>query len=204
MNVQTCLKLLRQIRDVAFATVDTDNQPQVRIIDVMLVEEEKLYFCTARGKDFYQQLIAAKTVAVTGMNKKYQMVRVNGGVTKLAEQKKWLERIFNENPSMNEVYPGNSRYILEAFCLKAKQVEFFDLGVSPVFRQSFSLDVSENLHKGFVIGNNCIRCNKCAEACPQACIIKSHPYQIRQENCLHCGLCAEICPINTIHKEGSE
>ena len=39
MNVSTCLNILREIKDVAFATVDENNQPQVRIIDVMLVEE---------------------------------------------------------------------------------------------------------------------------------------------------------------------
>ena len=53
MNIQDCLQLLREIKDVAFATVDEKGFPQVRIIDVMIVENEKLYFCTARGKDFY-------------------------------------------------------------------------------------------------------------------------------------------------------
>lgn len=50
--------MLREIKDVAFATVDEDGEPQVRIIDVMLVDDDKLYFCTARGKDFYSQLTA--------------------------------------------------------------------------------------------------------------------------------------------------
>lgn len=53
MNAQDCLQILRQIKDVAFATVDENGLPQVRIIDVMLVEEGRLYFCTARGKDFF-------------------------------------------------------------------------------------------------------------------------------------------------------
>ena len=52
MNVQRCLEILREVKDVAFATVDEKGLPQIRIIDVMLVENEKLYFCTARGKDF--------------------------------------------------------------------------------------------------------------------------------------------------------
>ena len=56
MNTQKCLEILREVKDVAFATVDESGMPQVRIIDVMIIEEEKLYFCTARGKDFYQQL----------------------------------------------------------------------------------------------------------------------------------------------------
>ena len=56
MNAQTCLQLLREIKGAAFATVDENGIPQVRIIDVMLVEEDALYFCTARGKDFFFSL----------------------------------------------------------------------------------------------------------------------------------------------------
>ena len=50
MTAQDCLEILRSVKDAAFATVDGKGCPQIRIIDVMLVEEEKLYFCTARGK----------------------------------------------------------------------------------------------------------------------------------------------------------
>ena len=49
MNAQDCLQLLRDVKDVAYATVDKNGRPQVRMIDVMLVEAGKLYFCTARG-----------------------------------------------------------------------------------------------------------------------------------------------------------
>lgn len=44
MNVQDCLQTLRAIRDVSFATVDQEGHPQIRIIDVMLVQEGALYF----------------------------------------------------------------------------------------------------------------------------------------------------------------
>lgn len=108
MNIQNCLEILREIKDVAFATVDENGEPQVRIIDVMIIEKEKFYFCTARGKEFYQQLTASGNVAVTGLNQKWQMVRLSGKAYRLAEQKKWIDRIFEENPSMKEVYPGES------------------------------------------------------------------------------------------------
>ena len=42
MNAQKCLEILRKIKDVSFATVDEKGLPQVRIIDVMIVEDEKL------------------------------------------------------------------------------------------------------------------------------------------------------------------
>ena len=47
MNKAQILQELRKIKDVAFATVDSERTPQVRIIDVKLADEETIYFCTA-------------------------------------------------------------------------------------------------------------------------------------------------------------
>ena len=55
MRAEDCLQLLREMKDVSFASVDETGAPQVRIIDVMIVEDAKLYFCTSRGKDFHRQ-----------------------------------------------------------------------------------------------------------------------------------------------------
>ena len=78
MNVQKCLEMLREIRDVVFATVDEEGKPQARIIDIMLVEDGYLYFCTARGKDFYRQIMRNGNVAIAGMNKNWQTIRLSG------------------------------------------------------------------------------------------------------------------------------
>lgn len=202
MRAQECLEILREVKDVAFATVDENGMPQVRIIDVMLVEEGKLYFCTARGKEFYHQLAAKGQVAVTGMNHKFQMVRLTGRAKKLLDQKQWIDRIFEENPSMNGVYPGESRYILEAFCVDKGQMEFFDLGQEPIFREQFSLGDGPIRERGFWITENCVGCGACKEHCPQQCVREGTPYVIRQEHCLHCGLCVENCPVQAIEKGG--
>lgn len=202
MNAQKCLEILRTVKDVAFATVDANGLPQVRIIDVMLIEDGKLYFCTARGKDFYTQLKNSGYVAITGLNAEYQMVRLSGKAHSLPEQKQWIDRIFDENPSMKAVYPGESRYILEPFCIDRGEIEFFDLGKSPIVRQSFSLGQDTAKQKGYEITNLCIGCGKCKKNCPQQCIEVGKPYVIRQEHCLHCGLCYENCPVQAIVKRG--
>lgn len=201
MNAQTCLQLLREIKDAAFATVDENGIPQVRIIDVMLVEEDALYFCTARGKDFFRQLIQTGQVAITGMNRDFQMIRLHGKVQKLPDQKKWIDRIFQYNPSMNHVYPGESRYILEPFCIATGQIEFFDLGKQPIYRQSLSIGQSCSEKKGFTITDSCIGCGHCSIVCPQHCICEGSPYTIEQSHCLHCGLCAEQCPSLAIKRK---
>ena len=193
MTARECLQILRKIKDVAFATADENGMPHNRIIDVMLVEDEKFYFCTARGKEFYRQLMGTEYTEITGMNREYQMVRLAGKVQKLADQKKWIDRIFEENPSMNEVYPGESRYILEPFCIECGQIEFFDLGKNPIFRETFTIGPAVEEEKGFEITNDCIGCGKCKSDCPQQCISEGTPFVIRQEHCLHCGLCFENC-----------
>lgn len=199
MNAEKCLKILREIKDVAFATVDEKGLPQIRIIDIMIAEGEKIYFCTARGKGFYHQLMGNGQVAVTGMNREYQMIRLSGTARRLEEQKEWLDRIFKENPSMNDVYPGESRYVLEAFCIDNGEVEFFDLGQTPIVRESFKLGDSALEEKGFEISDACIRCGKCESICPQKCIGN---YVINQTHCLHCGLCEEECPVGAVRKRG--
>lgn len=200
MMTQEYLDILREIKDVAFATVDEKGMPQIRIIDVMLVEDGRLYFCTARGKAFYHQLMQSGNVAITGMNGKYQMVRLNGKAEKVPDSQKWMDRIFQENPSMNAVYPGQSRYVLEPFCISQGTGEFFDLGVSPIYRKNFVLGNAENASQGFYIADSCIGCEKCRKVCPQHCIVQGKPYEIKQEHCLHCGLCWENCPTGSILK----
>lgn len=199
MNAERCLEILREIKDVAFATVDENGFPQVRIIDVMIVEGEKLYFCTARGKEFYRQLMKNGQVAITGLNREFQMIRLNGKANRLAEHRKWIDRIFEENPVMNTVYPGDSRYVLEAFCIDNGTVEFFDLGKEPIDREYFTLGSTRVKEEGFLITDNCIECGKCENICPQKCI---SDFKINQKHCLHCGLCYEECPVKAIKRRG--
>ena len=196
MKTSEYLKMMREIKDFSFATIGHDGLPTARIIDVMLVEEDCLYFLTARGKEFYSQLTEQKFAALSGMNKNWQMITLRGKVKKVSQD--MLGPIFEQNPSMNEVYPGDSRKILEVFCLYEGQGEFFDLSGTPSFRETFLLGKQKEHKKGFVITGECISCGICAGVCPQRCIAEGSPYAIRQQNCLHCGLCEESCPSSAV------
>lgn len=200
MQARDCLQILREIKDVAFASVDAQGNPQVRIIDVMIVEDERLYFCTSRGKDFHKQLMRHPQIAITGMNSAYQMVRLQGRSIRLSQQEYWIKRIFDENPSMRDVYPDDSFSILDAFVIQDAQLEFFDLGKHPIERLYFTIGEASLPEKGFIIQKSCIQCGSCIRQCPQQCIVNGNPCQIKQNNCLHCGLCAEVCPVHAIIK----
>ena len=211
MKEKDCPKELRAIKDGTFATVDEKGCPQARIIDVMLVDDERIYFCTSRGKDFHHQLMRDGKVAVAAMNDRYQMIRATGTAQKLDDERKWIDRIFKENPVMNDVYPGESRYVLDPFYVDIDWMEFFDLGKHPIYRETFDMAArrsssggsgdrtdGEAAPKGFHITDDCIGCGICSENCPQQCISEGAPYHIRQEHCLHCGLCAESCPAGAV------
>lgn len=200
-NLTESLNTLREIKDIAFATVDAGGNPQVRIVDVMMVSEDALYFCTARGKDFYLELISSGKVAAVAMTENWEMIRLSGRAVRLDEQKKWIDRIFDNNPAMLDVYPGDARYILEAFCIRSGSIEVFDLSSHPICRRTYSFGGGEIKDKGFVVNNNkCISCGICAEKCPQGSIIMKDTAFIVQEHCLHCGLCSEVCPSEAIKR----
>lgn len=205
VSAQSCIDLLRQIRDVSFATVDESGAPQARIIDIMLAEPGAAIFCTARGKEFYRQLVEDGRVAVTGLTKDFEMIRLQGRAHRLPdhEQRDWIDRIFDANPSMNDVYPGDARYVLEAFALDSGEVEYFDLGSTPIFRRTFSLGGAATETRGFRVTESCIGCGSCARVCPQRCVGEGEPggpFRIDQDHCLHCGLCAEACPVGAIER----
>lgn len=151
MKVNDYLNELRKIKDVAMATVDSDGYPQIRIIDVMAVENNNLYFLTARGKNFYQELLDKNFVSLVALTKDYASIRLKGKVKKVSNQKEWLEKIFIDNPSMNEVYPGDSRNILEVFCIFDGEIEIFDLSKVPIERSQYDLCDNRIFNKGYLI-----------------------------------------------------
>lgn len=200
MDAKTCIQKLRLIASVSMATVGVDGSPQVRTIGVMHVENEKLYFLTARGKPFYHELLFNKKVAVLGLSKYKEMIRLNGVPELLPkeEQSRWLELLFDENPYMNNVYPGETREVLEVFCIENGEIEYFNLGVHPIFRESYIIGDCTSKEKVYKIMDSCVECGACAKFCPQSCIAEGAPYRIVQKNCLRCGLCQEKCSVSAI------
>ena len=114
------------------------------------------------------------------------------------EQKKWMDIIFEEQPYLANVYPGDTREIGIIFCIDKAEVEYFNLGVNPIFRETYILGNVSVKEKGYYITESCIGCGKCMKHCPQKCIEKGTPFVIRQEHCLHCGNCYENCPVKAV------
>lgn len=90
--------------------------------------------------------------------------------------------------------------MLEVFCVKKAVIEYFNLGVHPIFRERYTIGEEAKRGGGFMVTEACIGCGKCLQVCPQGCILEKIPVEIKEENCLHCGLCSEVCPVQAIKR----
>lgn len=188
--------LFRRVKIASAATVDAHGRPQSRIINVMLALDEGMVIVTSRGKPFWKQLTETGEAALSAMCPDCQSLKFLGKARVVGRE--WVDRVFEENPGMNEVYPGESRYALDAFLIYAGHGEWFDLLHYPICRETFAYGGDEAEQNGFAISDRCVSCGACAAACPQKCISEGAPYVIAWEHCLQCGLCAEACPADAL------
>ena len=200
MNAETCLKKLQYVGVLAFATVDGNGAPQVRNISAIHYEPDAMYFFTARGKDFCRELLSDGRVQILGYTKYKEMIRVTAKAEPAPgdEQKQWIDTIFREQPYLENVYRGDTRDIGIVFMIRRAQIEYFNLGVHPIFRESYTIGAENVTIKGYEITDACIGCGTCVQKCPQSCIEAGEPFRICQEHCLHCGSCFANCPVSAV------
>lgn len=188
--------MFRKVKIASAATVDEYGVPHSRIINVMIAADEGMYIVTSKGKPFYKQLVNTGRVALSAMCPDCQSLKFTGKLKIVG--KEWVDKVFEQNPGMNEVYPGDTRYILDAFLIYEGSGEWFDLLNYPISRETFSYGGAEEERSGFEISGACIGCGACQKVCPQKCISEGTPFQIVHEHCLHCGACMEACPVQAV------
>ena len=184
------------------ATIGADGHPQTRVIDMMLWNEKGVYFLTAKGKEFYAQLMEQNYISLSAVKEK-RSISLRGKIRNIHSEK--LDEIFEKNTYMQGIYPGDTRSALEVFQLYEAEGEFFDIGEpSHIVRGSFTIGKTAPHLSGYFIHEGCIGCKLCFSVCPQKCIYTSKiPAVIDQNRCLHCGRCVETCPKQVIKKRCS-
>lgn len=191
--------LVDDIHSAVVATIDTEGHPQTRVIDMMLWDEAGVYFLTAKGKAFYAQLMEQNYIALSAA-KDNRSISLRGKARNIHHTR--LEEIFEKNPYMKKIYPGDTRAALDVFCIYEANGEYFDISdPAHIVRDSFVIGSAKPSVSGYHVGKDCIGCKLCYSVCPQKCIdISKTPVEIDRHRCLHCGRCAEICPKQVIQK----
>lgn len=207
MTTLEILKILQtDIHSAVFATVDEQGLPQTCVIDLMLADEDGLFFLTAKGKSFYHRLMTHHFVALSGLKGSNTLsslaISLRGHVRSIGQDR--LEEIFEKNSYMEKIYPTvKSRSALEVFQIYKGEGEYFDLNQQPPFRWSFSFGGEEIHPSGYRIKKDkCIGCMGCRSVCPAGCIANTVPRVIDAAHCLHCGNCFRICPVKAVEKVG--
>ena len=202
MDIQTCITKLGYVGVLNFATVDEDGAPQVRNISAIHYEGTDIYFLTARGKSFARQLLRDGRVQISGYTMYKETIRVSGRAEPVpeAEQRKWRDVLYAEQPYLENVYPGETKNIDTMFMIKNYTIEYFCLSTRPITREYFAVGDAEIKKKGYYISEDCIGCGTCQTVCPQNCIEEGSPFVIQENHCLQCGNCAENCPVEAIRR----
>ena len=174
MDAKTCLQKLQYVGVLAFATVDKEGAPQVRNISAVHYEPDAIYFFTARGKDFCRELLSDGRVQILGYTRYKEMIRLSAKAEPAPdeEQEKWIRTIFEDQPYLSNVYPGDTREIGIVFVIRNAQIEYFNLGVNPIFRESYTVGKGQIAEKGYEITEKCIGCGTCMKHCPVSAVKK--------------------------------
>ena len=109
-TVQYLKIICEEIHSVVVATLDREGHPVTRVIDMMLHDDSSLYFLTAKGKEFYRQLMDQKYLSLSGMSggegsMSKKAVSVHGNVRNIT-------LTCPRSPSQEELFPWvrRSRY----------------------------------------------------------------------------------------------
>ena len=87
--------LVEDIHSTTVAAIGANGHPQTRVIDMMLWDEKGVYFLTAKGKEFYAQLMEQNYISLSAVKEK-RSISLRGKIRNIHSEK--LDEIFEKCP----------------------------------------------------------------------------------------------------------
>ena len=121
--------------NVAFATA-FDNQPELRVLQVMLIRDNEFYFATNAGKDIYKQIQSNPKVAFMA-SKGMVFARIDG-ICLFDIDDETKREVYEKNPILQTIYKN---YLdIAYFKVQAKKATYYDLGTQPITDKKYTFE----------------------------------------------------------------
>lgn len=127
--MQSVVKFLNEHPNGCLATVE-EGKPKARPFGFMLEEGGKLYFCTAKTKEVYQQIKANPYVEFTSTSPEFAWIRLSGQVA-FSNDLKIKEKIIENNELVKSIYQTADNPIFEIFYIERGKAVIADFSGQP-------------------------------------------------------------------------
>lgn len=117
------------------ATVD-ENQPRVRPFQFQFEQDGKLWFCTAKSKDFFAQIQKNPKVEVSAVKEDMTTLRFSGEFN-VEDCRKIKERILAEQPLIKSIYKSADNPDFMSLYINHGDYVIFDFSGNPPKTGSF-------------------------------------------------------------------
>lgn len=129
------IELLSQHKDIALATVNDQSCPKVRIFQIMRLNEEELFFSTAKNKEVYFQLRENPKVELVSWHNNVSIRIAGTAIFDVSE--KIREEIFENSSILQEIYQTYDNPNLIFFRVTIEWAKLLDLNANPPRREFF-------------------------------------------------------------------
>ena len=113
------------------STIGFDGKPRNRPFMFAGVFENKFWYCTAIGKDVYQQLVANPFTQISVSSADFKWVRMLGKV-RFSNEESLKKQIYDANPILHNLYKGHLDEKFTIFTLDDYDVEFNSFSEPPL------------------------------------------------------------------------
>ncbi len=137
--MEKVFNFIREHKEVAFATADENENPTMRVFQIMLIDEagKTLYFATSPLKEVYQYLQHNPNIEILSFADKIS-VRISGAAS-FNVPDVICKKIYDENPVLPRLYKQYTD--LAYFSLPIRKVDYFDLNPTPPVLESHRFDL---------------------------------------------------------------